>query len=154
MSRNSSSYYMYIREQSNTIVLLLNIWNQGTWNRFILQLKCFLDLTIVFDSDYKHFYTNMCSQSSESQFFPLPEKEDSEQQSEGIELVLRILDCAKDPSLQKYLQLGSSKSSWEPTDGPQFASLKRFFLLFKLYKLHDRVTSFPYVHVKWVFIWL
>ena len=34
MSRNSSLHYMYIRERSNTIVLLLNIWNQGTWNRF------------------------------------------------------------------------------------------------------------------------
>jgi hypothetical protein len=90
MSRNSSSYYMYLRERSNRIVLLLNIWNQGTWNRFFLQLKCFLDVTIVFDSDYKHFYTNMCSQSSESQFFPLPEKEDSEQQPEGIELVSTI----------------------------------------------------------------
>ena len=134
MSRNSSLYYMYIRERSNTIVLLLNIWNQGTWNRFILQLKCFLDLTIVFDSNYKHFYTNMCTQSSENQFFPLPEKEDSEQQPEGIELVSRIQDCAKGPSLQKYLQLGSSKSSREPTGGPQFASSKRFLLLFMQYK--------------------
>jgi hypothetical protein len=90
MSRNSSLYYMYIRERSNTIMLLLNIWNQGTWNIIFLQLKCFLDVTIDFDSDYKHFYTYMCSQSSESHFFPLPEKEDSEQRPEGIELVSRI----------------------------------------------------------------
>jgi hypothetical protein len=31
---NSSLYYMYIRVRSNTIVILLNNWNQGTWNRF------------------------------------------------------------------------------------------------------------------------
>jgi hypothetical protein len=62
---------------SNTIVLLLNIWNQGTWNRFFLQLKCFLDVTIFFDNHYKLFYTNMCTQSSENHLFPLPEKEDS-----------------------------------------------------------------------------
>ncbi len=62
----------------------------GNMEWIFLQLKCFPDLTIVFDSDYKHFYTNMCSQSSESQFFPLPEKEDSEQQPEEIELVSRI----------------------------------------------------------------
>ncbi len=83
-------YYMYIRERSNTTVLLLNIWNQGTWNKFILQLKCFLDVTIFFDYTYKHFYTNMCTQSLENQLVPLPEKEDSEQQQERIELVSRV----------------------------------------------------------------
>jgi hypothetical protein len=46
--------------------------------QIFLQLKCFLDVTIVFDSNYKHFYTNMCTQSSENQLFPLPEKEDGE----------------------------------------------------------------------------
>ncbi len=53
--------------------------------QIFLQLKCFLDVTILFDNNYKHFY-NMCTQSSENQLFPLPEKEDSEQQQEGIEI--------------------------------------------------------------------
>ncbi len=54
-------YYMYIRERSNMIVLLLNIWNQGTWNKFILQLKCFLDVTIFFDYTYcTSIFTPIC----------------------------------------------------------------------------------------------
>jgi hypothetical protein len=58
--------------------------------QIFLQLKCFLDVTIFFDNNYKLFYTNMCTQSSKNHLFPLPEKEDSEQQQERIELVSSV----------------------------------------------------------------
>ncbi len=87
MRRNSSLFYIYIREQSNTIVLLLNIRKQGTWNRFVLQLKCSKDVAIPFDSYFNHFYSDLCTQSPENQLFPLPEKEDGEQHPEGNELL-------------------------------------------------------------------
>ncbi len=81
-------YFTYTQGNvGNTIVLLLNICKQGTWNRFILQLKCSKDVTITLDSYLNHFYTNMCTKSPENQPFPLPEKEDGEQLPEGNELV-------------------------------------------------------------------
>jgi hypothetical protein len=62
----------------------------GNMEQIFLQLKCFLDVTIFFDNNYKHFYTNMFTQSSKNQLFPLLEKEDSEQRREIIELVSRV----------------------------------------------------------------
>jgi hypothetical protein len=37
-----------IRERSNAIMLLLNIWNQGTWYQFFFTPECSLDVNIVF----------------------------------------------------------------------------------------------------------
>jgi hypothetical protein len=80
MIRNSSLYYMYIRGRSNKYDCVTNQYMElENMVQILLQLKCFLDVTIVFDCNCKHFYTNICTQSSENQLFPLPEKEDSEQ---------------------------------------------------------------------------
>ncbi len=42
------------------------------------QMKYSLDITVVLGSDYNHFYTNMCTQSSKTAYFLCPEKENAE----------------------------------------------------------------------------
>ncbi len=86
-SWNSYTFCMYIRYQSNMIVLLINIWNQVTWNRFFSRLQWLLVTNKRFDSGYDHCYTRIFTQSPENIKFMWLEKEDVEQLPEGNELV-------------------------------------------------------------------
>ncbi len=104
-------------------------WAWGTWNRFFFQLEFSPYITIL-GSEYNHFYTDMCIQSSETAHYLCPRRrmgDSDEQQPEGDKLVSLVQDCAKSPSLLENLKFGSSKPSREPTGGPTFSYPKIFF---------------------------
>jgi hypothetical protein len=65
--------------------------SQGTWNILILELKGSSDVIIILEWCYNHFYTNRCSQCSENNLFPQPEKRDGEAVARGKQIILSDL---------------------------------------------------------------
>jgi hypothetical protein len=64
---------MYKRERSNKIVLLLNILSLGNMEQIFFQLEFSPYITIL-GSEYYHFYTDMCTQSSETAHYLCPRR--------------------------------------------------------------------------------